>query len=141
MARTSSFRASIVGRARFIEDLLEEQARLGLTQYVLLGAGLDTFAQRRPELASRLRVFLVPFEAAHAGSQQGFKQAAAGAQQSGTPFLSFFKPAEMLKLASEAGFRATQHMTPADLTQRYFANRPDGLRPPDNAEEILVAKT
>ena len=30
-----------------------------MTQYVILGAGLDTFAQRRPELASRLRVFEV----------------------------------------------------------------------------------
>src|SRR5205807_5760998 len=28
-------------------------------QYVILGAGLDTFAQRRPEIASRLRVFEV----------------------------------------------------------------------------------
>src|ERR1700712_4766355 len=54
---TSSFRASIVGRARFIEDQLEEQVSRGVTQYVLLGAGLDTFSQRRPELASRLRVF------------------------------------------------------------------------------------
>jgi methyltransferase (TIGR00027 family) len=31
----------------------------GLQQYVILGAGLDTFAQREPELASRLRVFEV----------------------------------------------------------------------------------
>jgi O-methyltransferase involved in polyketide biosynthesis len=85
--------------------------------------------------------FLVPFEEAHANSQQGFKQAAKGAQQAGTPFISFFKPAEMLKLAGEAGFRKTQHVSPSELTQRYFANRPDGLRPPDNAEEILVANT
>ena len=31
-------RASIVGRARFIEDLVEEQARRGVDQYVILGA-------------------------------------------------------------------------------------------------------
>ena len=54
---TSSFRASIVARARFIEDLVAAQAGQGVGQYVILGAGLDTFAQRRPELASRLRVF------------------------------------------------------------------------------------
>ena len=54
---TSGFRAAIVARARFIEDLLAEQAGHGVGQYVVLGAGLDTFAQRRPELASRLRVF------------------------------------------------------------------------------------
>ncbi|MFA3841430.1 class I SAM-dependent methyltransferase [Streptomyces aureus] len=56
---TSGFRAAIVARARFIEDLIAEQADHGVTQYVILGAGLDTFAQRRPELASRLRIFEV----------------------------------------------------------------------------------
>jgi methyltransferase (TIGR00027 family) len=58
-ARTSRSRASIVARARFIEDLVEERAKDGASQYVLLGAGLDTFAQRKTELASRLRVFEV----------------------------------------------------------------------------------
>src|SRR5437867_5424895 len=56
---TRPFRASIVARARFIEDLVAEQVAHGVGQYVILGAGLDTFAQRRPELASRLRVFEV----------------------------------------------------------------------------------
>src|SRR5438128_829666 len=56
---TSLFRASIVARARFIEDLVVEQAGHGVGQYVILGAGLDTFAQRRPEIASRLLVFEV----------------------------------------------------------------------------------
>src|SRR5437773_6391757 len=51
---TRPFRASIVARARFIEDLVAEQVAHGVGQYVILGAGLDTFAQRRPELASRL---------------------------------------------------------------------------------------
>src|SRR5450631_3384899 len=54
---TRLFRASIVARARFVEDLVAEQTALGVGQYVILGAGLDTFAQRRPELASRLLVF------------------------------------------------------------------------------------
>src|SRR6185437_1582044 len=56
---TKAFRASIVARARFIDDLVEEQAGRGVGQYVILGAGLDTFAQRRPEVASRIRVFEV----------------------------------------------------------------------------------
>jgi methyltransferase (TIGR00027 family) len=56
---TSWFRASIVARARFIEDLTEERGERGVTQYVILGAGLDSFAQRRPEIASRLHVFEV----------------------------------------------------------------------------------
>jgi methyltransferase (TIGR00027 family) len=56
---TSGYRAGIVARARFIEDLVTEQAGHGVVQYVILGAGLDTFAQRRPEIASHLRVFEV----------------------------------------------------------------------------------
>src|SRR6185312_9415165 len=56
---TSLFRASIVARARFIEDTVVEQAGRGVGQYVILGAGLDTFAQRRPEIASGLRLFEV----------------------------------------------------------------------------------
>lgn len=56
---TAIFRASIVARARFIEDLVVEQAARGVGQYVILGAGLDTFAQRRPEVASQLKVFEV----------------------------------------------------------------------------------
>ena len=58
-AATSWFRAGIVARARFVEDLVAEQAAQGVAQYVILGAGLDTFAQRKPEIASHLRVFEV----------------------------------------------------------------------------------
>jgi methyltransferase (TIGR00027 family) len=54
---TKPFRASIVARARFIEDLVIDRAAQGVGQYVLLGAGLDSFAQRRPEIASRLTTF------------------------------------------------------------------------------------
>ena len=54
---TSHSRASIVARARFIEDLVVEQAGHGVSQYIILGAGLDTFVQRRPAIASGLRVF------------------------------------------------------------------------------------
>jgi methyltransferase (TIGR00027 family) len=56
---TSRARASIVARARYIEDLVVEQAGQGVDQYVILGAGLDTFAQRRPEIAAGLQVFEV----------------------------------------------------------------------------------
>jgi methyltransferase (TIGR00027 family) len=56
---TRRIRAAIVARARFVEDLVAEQANRGLSQYVILGAGLDTFAQRKPDMASRLRVFEV----------------------------------------------------------------------------------
>lgn len=45
---TLPYRGAIVARTRFVEDLLVDE---GIGQYVLLGAGLDTFAQRHPEVA------------------------------------------------------------------------------------------
>ncbi|KOG90811.1 class I SAM-dependent methyltransferase [Streptomyces varsoviensis] len=57
--RSARARASIVARARCTEDLVVEQAARGVDQYVILGAGLDTFAQRRPEGARNVRVFEV----------------------------------------------------------------------------------
>ncbi|MDQ0109838.1 methyltransferase (TIGR00027 family) [Chitinophaga terrae (ex Kim and Jung 2007)] len=54
---TRRLRASIVARARFIEDLIIAEQERSITQYVILGAGLDTFAQRRPDIAARLQVY------------------------------------------------------------------------------------
>jgi methyltransferase (TIGR00027 family) len=67
---SKSMRASIVARARYIEDLVEEQAKLGVNQYVILGAGLDTFAQRRPDMPSRLQIFEVDQPAPQAWKQK-----------------------------------------------------------------------
>ncbi|KRV46678.1 methyltransferase [Wenjunlia vitaminophila] len=67
---TSRSRASIVARARFIEDLVVERSAHGVGQYVILGAGLDTFAQRRPEIASGLRVFEIDQPAPQAWKQR-----------------------------------------------------------------------
>lgn len=228
---TKLFRASILARARFIEDLVLEQADHGVGQYVILGAGLDTFAQRRPEIASRLKVFeidkpgpqawkrqrlialgfgipewlrlvpvdfeaggswweqlgtagfdagkpavvvstgvsmyltkdaiaatlrqvaalargstlamtfLLPFDLADPEVRPGLEAAEKGARANGTPFISFFTPEGMLALAREAGFREARHVSAASLAQRYFAGRTDGLRPPNNSEELLVATT
>ena len=56
-AFTRPFRASIVARARFVEDHVAAAVARGVRQYVILGAGLDTFAQRRADLCARVRVF------------------------------------------------------------------------------------
>lgn len=55
--KTKRVRASVVARARFVEDLVEREAAGGLDQYLILGAGLDTFAQRRAGLAAKMQVF------------------------------------------------------------------------------------
>ena len=48
-----------LGRARYTEDTLEKAVKQGVKQYVILGAGLDTFAFRRPEMLDQLQVFEV----------------------------------------------------------------------------------
>lgn len=55
-----------LGRSRYTEDSLEAAIEQGVRQYVILGAGLDTFAYRRPDLADRLRVFEVDHPATQA---------------------------------------------------------------------------
>jgi methyltransferase (TIGR00027 family) len=51
---TRAFRASIVARARYLDDLVIDRAAAGVGQYVILGAGLDSFAQRHPDVAVRI---------------------------------------------------------------------------------------
>ena len=223
------FRASIVARARFVEDRVDDAVRAGIRQYVILGAGLDTFALRRADLAEQLRVFevdqshavawkqrrlvdtglgqpanlhfvpcdfehdpdwitrlndagfdptrpaivastgvsmyltheaithtlrqiaslptgsrlimsfMLPFDLLPAEIRPAVERAAAGARANGTPFVSFFTPEVMLRLATECGFRSAEHVSAMELGERYFAGRTDGLRPPPNSEELLIA--
>jgi methyltransferase (TIGR00027 family) len=229
-AFTAGFRASIVARARFTEDLITEEAGRGVGQYVLLGAGLDTFAERRSDLAGRLTVFevdqpgtqawkrrrlidlgygipdwlrlvpvdfeagaswqdgiaaagfdpgrpavvastgvsmyltkeanlatlreltalapgstavlsfLLPIELLDEADKQGLIISANGARASGTPFISFFTPDEMLAMAREAGFKNARHVSGRELSDRYFTGRSDGLRP-STGEDLLIATT
>lgn len=44
-------------RSRFAEDELEASLERGISQYVMLGAGLDTFAYRQPEWAKDLQIY------------------------------------------------------------------------------------
>jgi methyltransferase (TIGR00027 family) len=59
-----SMRAFLVARSRYAEDRLNDAVAAGVSQYVLLGAGLDTFAYRNPH--PQLRVF----EVDHPATQQ-----------------------------------------------------------------------
>jgi methyltransferase (TIGR00027 family) len=50
---------NVLSRARYTEDALEKAVRQGVKQYVILGAGMDTFSFRRPEMMDCLEVFEV----------------------------------------------------------------------------------
>lgn len=57
-------------RARFVEDLVEAASGQGVDQYVILGAGLDSFAYRRSDLLERMRVFEVDHPSTQAWKRQ-----------------------------------------------------------------------
>src|SRR5580704_7977283 len=57
-------RAFLVARSRYAEDTLAQAVARGVTQYVLLGAGLDTFAHRNPYPSLRV------FEVDHPATQE-----------------------------------------------------------------------
>jgi methyltransferase (TIGR00027 family) len=67
------FRAFMAARSRHAEDRLAEAVAKGVAQYVILGAGLDTFAYRNPFPA--LRVFEVDFPATQAWKREMLAEA------------------------------------------------------------------
>jgi methyltransferase (TIGR00027 family) len=67
---TRGMRLFIAARSRFAEDTLAAAVAQGVRQYVLLGAGLDTFAYRNPFADLGLRVFEVDHPATQAWKHQ-----------------------------------------------------------------------
>ncbi|HEX4002539.1 MAG TPA: class I SAM-dependent methyltransferase [Candidatus Acidoferrales bacterium] len=56
-------RAFMAARSRYAEDELARAISRGVTQYAVLGAGLDTFAYRNPHAEANLRIFEVDYPA------------------------------------------------------------------------------
>jgi methyltransferase (TIGR00027 family) len=68
-------RAFYVARSRYAEDQLYLAVERGVRQYVILGAGLDTFAYRNPYPAGALRVFEVDHPATQAWKRARLQEA------------------------------------------------------------------
>jgi methyltransferase (TIGR00027 family) len=224
---TRPYRVGIVARTRYVEDLLVDA---GIGQYVLLGAGLDTFAQRHPELAGKVSVFeidqpgpqawkrqrlddlgygvpehlrlipvdfetdadwwrallgagfdaaapalvsssgvsmyltkeanaatlgqlaqltpgsvvamsfMLPIDLVDEAERPGLEGAARGAQASGTLWLSFYTPDEIVAVAREAGFADVEAVATEDIAARLLGDRADGLRA-SGGESVLLART
>ena len=83
--------------------------------------------------------FLLPADLLDEADRSGLAMSKKGAQASGTPFVSFYTPQEMLDLAREAGFSDVRHVSGASLGERYFAGRTDGLRPSSGEDFVLAA--
>ena len=218
-------RAAVCARSRYAEDRLAAGA---FTQYVILGAGLDSFAWRRPDLLRSVRVFEVDHPASQAwklervgdlalplsdsqvfvpvdfeaeplrdalraarfnwgqpalfswtgvapyltaqatestlrttagatpGSEVVFSYRAEESVLDGVgrEFIRVYAPLaasvgeplqpgwpviEIERLISRCGLKVVDHPARADLEQRYFADRTDGLRP-YNVETLVTAR-
>jgi O-methyltransferase involved in polyketide biosynthesis len=55
----SLLRAMFAMRSRFAEDRLAEAVQRGAAQYLIIGAGLDTFPWRQPQFAREIAIFAV----------------------------------------------------------------------------------
>jgi methyltransferase (TIGR00027 family) len=66
---------SVLARARYSEDCLAAAVRQGVRQYLILGAGMDTFAFRRPDLMEQIRVFEVDHPETQALKRERLAQA------------------------------------------------------------------
>ena len=64
-----------VTRSRYTEDILGKAVGQGVLQYVILGAGFDTFAFRRPEMLEKLQVFEVDHPVTQAFKRQRMAEA------------------------------------------------------------------
>ncbi|MDX8566497.1 class I SAM-dependent methyltransferase [Elizabethkingia sp. HX XZB] len=225
---TQRLRASVVARSRYIEDIITTEIPKGTDQYVILGSGLDTFAQRNPDITSKIQIFEIdqpdtlawkqkrlsetgfhipenlhfvpvnfeklswweqllkagfnihkpaviactgvtlyltrsaiketlqhmvslaagsvvaisfylPVELLEKEDQPMQEMANKGAQQAGTPFISFFSPEEVITIAKESGLNNTYLVSTEDIKDLYFNNRTDGLSPA-SGEVFLLAR-
>ena len=87
-----------------------------------------------------IMTFMLPFELVDEADRPGLEAAARGANASGTPWVSFYAPEEIVALANDAGFAHAETVSTAELAERYLHGRADGLNA-GGGEAILVART
>jgi methyltransferase (TIGR00027 family) len=117
-------------------------ASTGVTMYLTKDATAATLGQLAKLAAGSTlaMTFLLPTELVADDDRSGLQTSQKGARASGTPFISFYTPQEMLALARDAGFKDVRHVSGSLLAERYFAGRSDTLRP-STGEDFVVAST
>jgi methyltransferase (TIGR00027 family) len=107
-ARAMFLRAYLVARSRLAEDELARAVERGVRQYVILGAGLDTFAYRNPYSEIGLRVFEVDHPATQAWKQERLRAEAIAIPTSLTFAPTHFERQSIADGLRTAGFRDDQ---------------------------------
>lgn len=100
-----SLRAFLAARSRYAEDELAKAVERGVRQYVILGAGLDTFAYRNPHPAGMLQIFEVDYPATQAWKRDLLAQANIAIPESLTYTPIDFETQTLADQLDHAGFR------------------------------------
>ena len=121
---TRGMRLLIAARSRFAEQSLTAAVARGVRQYVLLGAGLDTFAHRNPFEREGLRVFEVDHPATQAWKRERLAAAGMAAPASLTFAPTDFERQTLADGLAAAGFDAAQPAVFAWLGVVIYLTRP-----------------
>ncbi len=101
-------RAFVAARSRFAEDELAAAIQRGVRQYVVLGAGLDTFAYRKPYPASDLHVFEVDHPATQAWKRKQLAASGISVPSPVTFVPTDFEKQTLSDALQRSGFNADQ---------------------------------
>jgi O-methyltransferase involved in polyketide biosynthesis len=97
--------SNVIIRTRYTEDALKAAIARGIRQYVMIGAGFDSFALRRPDFAADLEIFEIDHPATLAftyidarllkSDSESYRQLAKTVASLGESFLSGFDPTSL----------------------------------------------
>src|SRR4029077_5183104 len=115
-------------RTRFVEDAVERAVDDGIGQYVILGAGLDSFAYRRTDLSRRLRIFEVDRSSAQAWKRLRLREMGIAAPAS-VSFVSLDHETDDLRGGLvQAGFDLSAPAIVSAIALTQYLDRPAILR-------------
>ena len=124
MLRDASAAPIVLSRARYTEERLAHAVARGVEQYVLVGAGLDTFAFRNQELSERLQIFELDHERSQ-GEKRARLARAGLAARSNLHFAAVdFELEDVATALRRTAFRPGKRTLFAWLGVTYYLTRP-----------------
>ena len=111
-------------RARYAEDQLVEAIAAGVRQYVILGAGLDSYALRHPELTESVRIYEVDQPGMQALKQERVRRVHGGLPAHVTFVPVDFETDRLHEALAEAGFDSRTPAFFSWLGTTYYLTRP-----------------
>ncbi len=119
----SAARAQVTCRSRYAEDRLAAAAARGVTQYVILGAGLDSFACRSP-LAGKVAVFEVDHPATQAWKRERLAEARLTVPDGVTFVPANLETSSLADSLRQAGFASSRPALVSWLGVTMYLTRP-----------------